>query len=291
MDYKFTLLETQKVAIIYYYKVGSRFIENYFKDSKDFLITHPSFSDILSPYEFHTPMQVGNYYANPGCLKDDSFFSKTLKGEILNKSVLIIYRDPYQKTVSGLTEDFHEEIIRYNNDGWARYLNRDEFINYLNKFNYSETDLNILSDTFKNIDTRTTLETLEKTQSVTLQELYYGALTLYAEYRISNKIIGEIGHTEFYLHTPCKLIDMFHVNQKYKLLNLDSSDDNLIDELKLYHPASEHTPVKNHFSNSNFKKILENNLSSIAKERLTSILSDGVGDYIRLEDVRRREYV
>lgn len=290
MSYKFNILEDDNVAIIYYYKIGSRYVENYFSDSTTRVIYYPSFSETPSD-NYPKDIKIGNYYLDSNVELKTSLIHQILTNKLVPKKLIFLYRNPYEKTISGLTEDFHEEIIRHGNAGHVSYIDRNEFIRYLNQFNYSENDLNILSSSFKDMDTRTTLEILETTSSVTLEELYFNILKLYSEYRIDIGEIGIGGHTEFYIQSCYKLISILHKDQDYTLLNLDDSTDNLFVELSKYHTPIERPPIKNDFSNKGYKEVLTQNLSDSSKKKLLDILETNFGFYNLLEQIRKKKNV
>jgi hypothetical protein len=85
-------LNTPKLYIINDYKVGTRFVNSWFnKQHMD---------------------QVPNQIPQMG--SDDKLWVKILNRKKINKNILMIYRNPLEKTITGLLEDFSETIIRGN---------------------------------------------------------------------------------------------------------------------------------------------------------------------------------
>lgn len=85
-------LDTTKLYIINDYKVGTRFVNSWFnKKHMD---------------------QVPNQIPQMG--SDDKLWVKILNRKKINKNILMIYRNPLEKTITGLLEDFSQTIIRGN---------------------------------------------------------------------------------------------------------------------------------------------------------------------------------
>lgn len=90
-------LDTPKLYIINDYKIGTRFVNSWF--GKNHMDQIPN---VL--------MQDGHGLDSDK--SSDKNWVKILKGKKLTKKILMLYRNPIEKTITGLLEDFSESIIR-----------------------------------------------------------------------------------------------------------------------------------------------------------------------------------
>lgn len=90
-------LDTPKLYIINDYKIGTRFVNSWFK--KNHMDQVPN-------------VLIQDEYGNTSDETSDKNWKKILKGKKLTKKILILYRNPIEKTITGLLEDFSESIIR-----------------------------------------------------------------------------------------------------------------------------------------------------------------------------------
>ena len=94
---KFNLIfaETDKCLILFNYKVGSRFVQSVFGNN---MIEHHLTISINEGFLFDTPAHK-------------EFLNK-IKSPSYNKKIIILYRNPYEKILSGFIEDFQEVGLR-----------------------------------------------------------------------------------------------------------------------------------------------------------------------------------
>lgn len=284
MIFNYNIIEHSSVIIIYYYKVGSRFLDTYFSSNfgittgHDNMIPYPNFKKYSinlskTNSEFITNLKIGNYYIEPDMiLTNDTVLKNILKNELVDIPILLIYRDPYQKTISGLVEDFHEEFMRGDTDS-AVYIDVNAFYKYIEDTKYSKIYLTFLNKICNGSNTMDTFNLMSTDSD--LEQDYILLLKKYVEYRISINQIGKTGHTQFHTHSVFIMLNEFNKNQKYVLVNLDDTCINFQNILDTYCRDKKTEYInKNDFSNTGYKTKLDNVLDLKIKEELYKILEN-----------------
>lgn len=291
MRFNYNIIEYDSVIIIYYYKVGSRFLDAYFASNFGIIIgqysmvEHPNFKkysvnlseDNAGIFNGVANLKVGKYYIEPTMLlTNGTVVESILKNELIDTPILLIYRNPYQKTISGLVEDFHEEFMR--GDDSVHYIDVDSFYEYIQDTKYSKLYLRFLNKVCNGLNTMDTLKLISSDSD--LEQTYIELLKKYVEYRISINQIGEYGHTEFHTHNTFIILNEFNKNQKYVLVNLDDKNINLQNILDIYCKNEINEYInKNDFSNNGYKSKLDSVLDLKVKEELYKILENEMHYY------------
>jgi hypothetical protein len=201
---------------------------------------------------------------------------KILKNELVDTPILLVYRSPYEKTLSGLCEDFHEEFMRGGDS--TRYTDMESFYKYIDDGTHSKIHLNFLNKICNGLNTMDTLTLIENDSE--LKESYISLLKKYAEYRININQIGIEGHTEFHTHKTFSIINELNKQQKYELINLDDKSMNLQNILDTYCKSENNEYIdKNDFSNNGYKSKLDSVLDLKVKEQLYKILENEMHYY------------
>ena len=280
----YNIIEHKSVGIIYYYKVGSRFLDAYFSKYNDF----PS-SDFLRYFiqpsvdiERDDSIKIGKYYIEPKMAPNNSMVNKILKNELVDKPILLLYRHPYEKTISGLCEDFHEEFMR--DEDSVHYIDLNSFYKYIEDTNHSKVYLYFLHKICKGLNTLDTLSFISKNSD--LEESYISLLKKYVEYRIGTREIGVNGHTEFHTEKTFIILNELHPNQKYQLVNLDDKEKNLGSILDTYKIHKNDMYIdKNEYSNNGYKVKLNNTLELKTQQQLYDILKKEMEFYDKLNNI------
>jgi hypothetical protein len=278
MRFNYNIIEYDSVIIIYYYKVGSRFLDTY--SSSNFNIKKYSINlseNNAGVFDGVANLKIGKYYVEPTDESTNgSAIHSILTNKLIHKPILLIYRNPYQKTISGLVEDFHEEFMRRGDS--TRYIDMDSFYEYVQDTNYSKLHLMFLNKLCNGLNTMETFELISSDSE--LEYNYINLLKKYVEYRISIAKIGERGHTEFHTYNTFIILNEFNKNQKYVLVNLDDKNTNLQNILDTYCKNKNNEYInKNDFSNNGYKSKLNSVLDLKVKEELYKILENEMQYY------------
>ena len=277
MGLNYNIIEHKSIIIIYYYKVGSRFLDAYF--SKYNVIKSVDFKQhfvcLFHDNQRGDTIKVGNYYIESDMILSNPIIEKILKNELVDTPILLLYRSPYEKTLSGLCEDFHEEFMRGEDS--VRYIDMESFYKYIDDGTHSKIKLNFLNKICNGLNTMDTLTLIENDSE--LKESYISLLKKYAEYRIIMNQIGIEGHTEFHTHKTFTILNELNKEQKYELVNLDDTNVSLQNILDTYNLNQVEYINKNEFSNSGYKTMLDTMLDLKTKEDLYKILESEMNFY------------
>lgn len=278
MTLNYNIIEHPSMVIIYYYKVGSRFLDAYFSEYNTF--HSPDFKrhfiNIFDDDYKDGLVRIGKYYMESHIIENSDILKKIINKESINKPILLIYRNPYEKTLSGICEDFHEEFMR--GDDSVHYIDTELFYEYIKNNTYTKKHLDILNQLCNGLNTMQTFEFLQ--ESYSSERWYMNLLKKYLEYRISIKQIGKYGHTEIHTFNTFTILQELLQNQECLLINLDDESVSLKNILDSYFKHKKKAQInKTDFSNKGFKSKLEGELSLRTKQALNEILQDELHFY------------
>jgi hypothetical protein len=253
----------EKLNIISSPKVASRFLDSIFDVKPD---------DYKNQFTLNTDIKlhINEEYFNPQLIDEfHETFSKTNK-----KDILILYRNPYKKLLTGIIQDFN--IFLLNTPILHRFLAASFF-----------TDVESLKYIrFDSEKMRQYLDNIESHQS--FLDFYKRLLESYLDFSLksSSKTFNTV-HTKSGLYILHTLIsDKIYDKTKLHLVDIDIIDDLYLEEfLKKYLIKFEPNISKN--SNNVFKDILEDIIenSEYYKDTINEILEE---DYFFYELISKK---
>lgn len=234
-------LNEQNVYIINHYKLGTRFVNFWFKKNHQDQI----------PNVIEHNLEEGLKHPTP-----DGHWNNIIERKSINKNILLLYRNPINKTITGLIEDFGESILRGKHP--------DEYDEVLNT---------ISNNTYKKLLTRLThkkewrLSQFEEVfnsefiydTDIRTDDVYTYLFTSYVKMRRRNNTINN-RHSEYHTGSFYFLINEYLRDvQNFKIFDLDNEDLNLANVLKQYQKSRNmQTEKKENWSNLNYKSLLTN---------------------------------
>lgn len=253
-QFEFNFMRLQDVGILYTYKVGSRFISNYFQDPKE---------------------EINACYI----VEDDKLISETqykLPFEV-HSDVLVLYRNPYQKLLSGMIEDFHEgAFVSVNKDE----VSFQEFLEYNGEYDLNKLTIDIIKESLNTDEIESTVlmhELLEKSTFETLNpmELYCDMIVKYIKYRLETNT-ADSKHSKF---NNLNLYFLLHTlledkGISVKLFDIDNPKLSLAEFLPTFtnHPVNEFVPKKKDFSNDVIKNLIDYKVKTELGNNISNVL-------------------
>lgn len=241
--FNLSFAEHDECLVVFNYKVGSRFVQSVFGNN----IT-----------EHHLPISI-----NEGFLFDKPAhkeFLNKIKSPSYNKKIIILYRNPYEKILSGFIEDFQEVGLRPSHKD--EYVEK-QFLNHGGNYDYNKTTLQLLreltadNDTFYN--TQNTYELFEKElihKKLSASTAYCDLIHHYINWRLDTNTVDE-KHTSYHCIPVYIILKEFLEEKEIVLFDLDNKSISLKDILQIY-CLEEIVSEKKDFSNDKVKEVIRN---------------------------------
>ena len=224
--------ETPKFGILYYNKVGSRFIKSMFKDNQSLRVDGIEiYSNQVSGHNVRSINQnqwswATTYKKDRGILTESLGDFEKITNGTSEKDLVIVTRNPKLKLLSGMIQDI-------NIHGDIYFPNQFFFKGYINKHYPSVLGLKTYEE-LKKIHPKIWEDILE-------QHLI-GWFSEFSRIRTSEASHGKVGFNETYY----KFLELNPINlDKLTIVDIDSIDGNL------------ETPFKKYNNNLNFPKTIE----------------------------------
>lgn len=244
--FNLSFAEHDKCLIVYNYKIGSRFIQSSLGNN---IVEHILPITITDDSTIDTEPKL------------KEFFDK-ITSPFYNKKIIILYRNPYEKLISGFIEDFQEVALRTSN-----YIEHEveSFLKYSGQYDYNKTTLELLKGLSNSnslfYNTQNTFMLFEKNlihKKLSASDAYCNLIYHYINWRLDMNIVDE-RHTSHHCIPVYILIKEFFQQNKIILADIDNKDVSLKNLLQEYSPQ-EIISVKNDFSNDKVKYIVRDYL-------------------------------
>lgn len=223
-------------SIFYNYKVGSRFIQSFFKEPK-------------------------NEYSFCYCIGHDKTYiePKEFDESLISNRVLMLYRDPFEKMLSGMIEDFQEHILRTENRDEGTIEN---FLKHTNEYEYNLKEIHSLNKVLNEREANNTQFTHQKLFNINFEnntalDTYCNLVIRYIKWRLET-LQADLGHSTFNNLAVYLITNELLKDKDVTLLNLDNTSISLSSFLKTYTKHGiEHHSKKEDFSNQIVKNKIE----------------------------------
>ena len=246
--FNLSFAEHDKCLIVFNYKVGSRFIQNALGNN---IVQYDTPITITDDLIIDTEPQLKEWF-------------KKITSPFYNRKIIILYRNPYEKLLSGFIEDFQEVALRPDN-----YIEDEveSFLRHSDKYDYNKTTLQLLKE-LSNSDslfynTQNTYMLFEKNsihQKLSASTAYCNLIYHYINWRLDTNRVDE-RHSSYHCIPVYILLKEFFQPNEVTLVDIDNEKISLKNILQEY-SKEEITSEKNHFSNDKVKQVVREYLLS-----------------------------
>lgn len=244
----YLIADTSNLAIIHTYKVGTRFINAWKNDDEN---ESREFQFEYCPYRNIFTLEHGEY----------DIIKKLHQKQNVGKDILVIYRNPIQKTITGLVEDFSQSCLKLQNE-----IEFAETLSHIDNIEYKKIILDIkqkyISDMnkpneesyseFKHLfmDGEYIYDTDILAEKAWKEFFYAYVLYRMRTFTLSNR------HSSFWSY-PCYFLinEFLENNQNFYLLDLDNKSlslNNFLNKYKSFDLGEQKYDAR--YSNDFFKK-------------------------------------
>lgn len=240
--FNLSFAEHDKCLIVFNYKVGSRFIQNALGNN---IVQYDIPIAITDDLIIDTDPQLKEWF-------------EKITSPFYNKKIIILYRNPYEKLLSGFIEDFQEVALRPEN-----YTEHEVegFLKYSDKYDYNKTTLQLLKE-LSNSDsifynTQNTYMLFEKNsihKKLSASTAYCNLIYHYINWRLDTNRVDE-RHSSYHCIPVYILLKEFFQPKEVILVDIDNEEISLKNILQEY-SKEEITSVKNDFSNDKVKQVV-----------------------------------